>query len=315
MTIKLSLICPVYKVGQYLPELMQSLLSGVNNEQVEIIFVDDCCPENSIAICEQFIIDHQDNILFRTKVLKLETNKGQAAARNRALLVASGMYIGFIDSDDAIDSSYWDTLAPYIEKSNSDIIEFTFEEFINELPENEHTNSTVINELPSSNLNPFHTGFFVWTRLYNAATVKGLLFPEGKVYEDIFYNIHAFAKSKSSIRLDACLVYYRKREGSTTSLRTSQYSHLLINLITAVEQVIENSPNQKEIVSLLQQRTLILMLKGLKIKNKQERLRYFSLCSTKLQEVTKLVQIYGSTIKSKLFYALAKLICAIFMKI
>ena len=37
MTIKLSLICPVYKVAEYIPPLMQSLLEGVNNKNIEII--------------------------------------------------------------------------------------------------------------------------------------------------------------------------------------------------------------------------------------------------------------------------------------
>ncbi|MCG6202861.1 hypothetical protein, partial [Psychromonas antarctica] len=161
------------------------------------------------------------------------------------------------------------------------------------------------------NLIPFKTGFFVWIRLYKKSVIANLTFPKGMVYEDMFYTVHAFAKAKRSVRLDSCLVYYRKRENSITAARSSQYSHLLINVITAVQQVIDVSPNQKALVSLLQQRALILMLKGLKIKDKQDRKQYFSLCLPKLSELTLLVDAYGSDFKSKIFYFLAILMCRV----
>jgi len=79
MNIQVSLICPVYKVAQYIPELMSSLLAGVNTEQVEIIFVDDCCPEQSINICEQFIAENLQAIKFKFEIIKQPINQGQAA--------------------------------------------------------------------------------------------------------------------------------------------------------------------------------------------------------------------------------------------
>ena len=129
------------------------------------------------------------------------------------------------------------------------------------------------------------------------------------IYEDLFYTAHAFSKARSSIRINSNLVYYRKREQSITSIRTSQYSHLLINLITALQQTIKESANQKQLVSLLQKRTLLSILKGLKISGKVERKRYYQLCLPKLLEVKKLSVDYGSSFESKITYVLACLIC------
>jgi glycosyltransferase involved in cell wall biosynthesis len=308
MSIALSLICPVYKVAEFIPDLMNSLLAGVNSSSVEVIFVDDCCPDNSITICEKFLNAHSDDILFKAVVLKQAINQGQAVARNAALKIAKGVYIGFVDSDDVIAPHYWHTLAKYVTQADNDIIEFSFEEFTTVIPSADDTNAT---ELSSSNLNPFNTGFFVWTRLYNKAVIATLSFPKGMIYEDIYFNIHAFAKAKKSIRLSNTLVFYRKREGSTTATRTAQYSQLLINLITGIQQTIADSLHQQQLISLLQHHTLISMLKGLKITSKMERQQYYQLCWPKLSEVNNLALFYGATFKSKSSYLLAKLICYI----
>jgi hypothetical protein len=275
---------------------------------VEIIFVDDCCPDNSIGVCEQFLNDHKGNILFKAVILKQAINQGQAVARNAALKIAKGEYIGFIDSDDAIAPHYWLTVAKYIDKADNDIIEFGFKEFTTVIPSVDDKNAI---ELSSSNLNPFYTGFFVWTRLYSNSLLATLSFPAGMIYEDLYFNIHAFAKAKTSIRLSNTLVFYRKRVGSTTATRTAQYSQLLINLITGIQQTIADSVHQQQLISLLQHQTLISILKGLKITSKIERQQYYKLCWPKLTEVNVLAINYGATFKSKSSYSLAKLICYI----
>lgn len=308
MSVKLSLICPVYKVSEYIPDLMNSLLKGVNSPAVEVIFIDDCCPNRSIDICEAFLDDNNEKILFKSVFLKLETNQGQAAARNKALKECKGNYIGFIDSDDAIASNYWSVLEPYIDISCNDIIEFSFEEFTNSIP---NKRNKEICEFPSSILNVFKSGFFVWTRLYKKELVANLEFPYGMIYEDVFYNVHAFSKASNIVRLSTSLVYYRKRHGSTTALRTSEYSQLIINLITAIKETINQYENPTEIISLLQKRTLLSVLKGLKIQDKKDRKRYFQLCYPQILSIKTLPFQGKTTNNSKMAYYLACFICRV----
>lgn len=309
MPILVSLICPVYKVAQYIPELMQSLLAGVNTDQVEIVFVDDCCPEQSIEYCEKFIADNQHDIQFNSVIIRQLVNQGLSVSRNEGLKVAKGKYVGFIDSDDAISPHYWNTLKRYVQNPENDIIEFDFEEFSDSLPMNNERNIT---ELPSSNLNPFYTEFFVWIRLYKKEMLENIKFPRGMIYEDMYFTMHAFSRSKKSVRISNSLVFYRKRDGSITAKRTSLYSHLLINLVLAIQQTIYNIPQKSELVSQLQKRTLLLMLKGLKISDKADRKIYYQLCFPKLIEVNMLAKQYGSDIIGKINYSLSCLICRLF---
>jgi len=308
MAVHVSLICPVYKVAAYLPELMQSLLAGVNSEKVEVIFVDDCCPEQSIVVCEQFLNEHAGLIKFQYKVIKQPVNKGQAAARNTALAVAQGEYIGFIDSDDAISPYYWETLSSYVVDAQYDIIEFTFEEFKDTLPEPSKVAAT---ELPTSNLNPFHYGFFVWTRLYKKNIVDELRFPEGMIFEDIFYNVHAFSEAKSTLRLSSCLVFYRKREGSTTSGRTSSYSNLLLNLVNSTTSTIECFQNKSEVVSQVVRYSFLVSLKGFTIKERSDRRHFFKQCEKINLSFTPLLKQFDHSVTVKLKFKLSQLICSI----
>lgn len=327
MNIQVSLICPVYKVAQYIPELMSSLLAGVNTEQVEIIFVDDCCPEQSINICEQFIAENLQAIKFKFEIIKQPINQGQAAARNVALKVAKGKYIGFIDSDDAISPEYWNTLSGYVNNEQYDIIEFDFEEFTDTLPNalanensdssntssnnNNHNNVLNVVELPSSQLNPFHHGFFVWTRLYKKAMLDDLCFPEGVIYEDIFYNVHAFAKSQSTVRLSPSLVYYRKRDGSTTSGRSSSYSNLLLNLVNSTKSTINLFEAKKEVISQVVRYSILVSLKGYTIKERQDRRLFFKQCKKINLSFNPSLSKYNCSLMTKLKFKFSRFVCLI----
>jgi glycosyltransferase involved in cell wall biosynthesis len=312
MSIKLSLICPVYKVAEFIPDLMSSLLAGVNSSSVEVIFVDDCCPDNSIAICEQFLNDHKGNILFKAVVLKQVTNQGQAVARNAALKVATGEYIGFIDSDDVIAPHYWQTLAKYVEQAEHDIIEFSFEEFAKNIPV---VTDTSLVQVRSSQLNPFYSGFFVWTRLYKKAVVANLSFPGGMIYEDICFNIHAFSKSKTSILLSKTLLFYLKLEGKTTNGRTSSYSSLLQNMTTAIDTTI-SSFKQQDIVMLQAARyALLVTLKGFSITERNDRKVFFKKCSGIISSFRPLFNEFNQSTIAALKIRLSSMICSFGSKV
>ena len=92
-----SIITPSYNSEQFIGKTIDSALSQTY-QNWEMIIVDDCSPDKSNRIIEQYI--NKDN---RIKLIKLEENSGPAIARNRAIEEAKGRYIAFLDSDD-----YWD---------------------------------------------------------------------------------------------------------------------------------------------------------------------------------------------------------------
>jgi glycosyltransferase involved in cell wall biosynthesis len=89
---KVSVIIPTYNRESLIMRSIDSLLKQTNQD-FEIIIADDASTDNT----EQVIKDFNDP---RVTYFKLEKNSGQCVSRNRAMKLAKGEYIGFLDSDD-----------------------------------------------------------------------------------------------------------------------------------------------------------------------------------------------------------------------
>ena len=109
---KISVIIPVYNCEKFIEKCLQSLVNQTLTD-IEIILVNDGSTDNSQKIIEKF----SDT---RIKLIN-KKNGGQSSARNVGLDVANGEYIGFIDSDDWVDSDFFEKLYNTAKKYNADI--------------------------------------------------------------------------------------------------------------------------------------------------------------------------------------------------
>lgn len=113
-TPKVSIIVPVYNTEKYLSKCLMSLIKQTLKE-IEIIIVNDGSTDDSSSIISLFKMHDS-----RVKVINQE-NKLQGAARNNGMKIATGEYIGFVDSDDWVDLDYFEKLYNTAIKYNSDI--------------------------------------------------------------------------------------------------------------------------------------------------------------------------------------------------
>ncbi len=91
---EVTILVAVYNTEQYLHQCLDSLLAQTLAD-IQIVCIDDASTDGSAAILQEFT--SKDD---RVEVLTLETNHGQAYARNQGLRRARGRYICFLDSDD-----------------------------------------------------------------------------------------------------------------------------------------------------------------------------------------------------------------------
>ena len=99
----ISIIIPIYKVEQYLDECVTSIINQTYKD-LEIILVDDGSPDNCPQMCDKWAKKDA-----RIKVVH-KKNGGLSSARNAGLKVATGEYIGFVDSDDYVDETMYEDL-------------------------------------------------------------------------------------------------------------------------------------------------------------------------------------------------------------
>ena len=100
---RISVIVPIYNTEKYLARCIESILCQTYTN-LEIILVDDGSTDKSGDICDFYA--RKDN---RVKVVHKE-NGGAAAARNFALNMVTGQYIGFVDSDDTVEKDFFELL-------------------------------------------------------------------------------------------------------------------------------------------------------------------------------------------------------------
>jgi len=107
-----SLIVPIYNTEKYLPKCLNSILNQTY-QNLEIILIDDGSTDKSSAIVDDYAKKDPRIKVFHQK------NAGQSAARNVGLKKATGDFIGFVDSDDAIAKTFvGKLLKPYLNDDN-----------------------------------------------------------------------------------------------------------------------------------------------------------------------------------------------------
>lgn len=112
---KVSVIVPIYNVEKYLGRCMESLLNQTLKD-IEIIMVDDGSPDSCPQMCDDWAA--RDT---RIKVIH-KKNAGLGYARNSGLEIAAGEYVAFVDSDDYVDTSMYETLWNEAVSSNADAV-------------------------------------------------------------------------------------------------------------------------------------------------------------------------------------------------
>ena len=215
---EISIIVPVYKVEKYLNECIDSILAQTFTD-FELILVDDGSPDNCPALCDAAA--KRDS---RVRVIH-QQNKGLSGARNAGIDIARGNWLGFVDSDDVIDRTFYEKLHTAAvhagaEMAVCDILGvdengkkclFQYDLLKNEVLSNEE----VIRRM---RLTPFVSAA---TKLYRREIFKTIRFPEGKNYEDAFIAPKVYENVRSVACVRQRLYHYRIKPGSIMRSKTT----------------------------------------------------------------------------------------------
>ncbi len=227
----ISVIIPVYNVEKYLDRCIQSVV-GQTYKNLEIILVDDGSPDNCPAMCDEWA--KRDS---RIKVIHKE-NGGLSDARNVGIAVATGSFIGFVDSDDYISADMYQLLYDRMLTDDCDIsvcgIQLIFEDSTaprsltcsgNCILDNIEAMRAIICE--SWIKQP------VVYKLYKTHMVRDILFPVGKCNEDVFWSYQPISRAKKVSIFDTHCYFYTQRSGS---IMNTNYSLKRLDALIAKQE-------------------------------------------------------------------------------
>lgn len=115
MNEKISVVIPVYNAQAYLRQAVDSVRCQTW-KNIEIILVNDGSTDGSGGICDEYAARDP-----RIKVLHRK-NKGLTAAWKRGVREASGVYVGFVDSDDWVEPEMFERMYVRAVEEGADIV-------------------------------------------------------------------------------------------------------------------------------------------------------------------------------------------------
>lgn len=186
MEIKVSVIVAMYNSAKFLEKCVSSLVNQTLSG-VEVILVNDCSPDNSLELAQQFKKEYPELI----KIVNHEVNLRAGAARNNGLSVSTGKYVWFVDADDWLDPTALEKAYYTAEKNHSDVVSVDYYEIASESDEpsvlQEGVSDTCCGLMDKKKRNEYIVtckgGFSKLIRrefLIN----NGLYYPEGILFED-----------------------------------------------------------------------------------------------------------------------------------
>lgn len=209
----ISIIIPIYNVEPYLSRCVESVLQQTYTD-IEIILVDDGSTDNCGKMCDAYgKLDERIRVVHKK-------HGGQSSARNYGLKMAHGEYIGFVDSDDYIAKDMYEVLIEYMQ----DDVDITCCGRVCLFPRERHKMYCLntAEKFPQESaleevilLRKICSS--VCTKLFRRSLFLDVMFPVGRVSEDIPTVYKLVKKSRNVYHIGKAKYFNCYRKDSTTN--------------------------------------------------------------------------------------------------
>ena len=197
---EISVIIPVYNVEKYLERCLDSVLRQTF-DNLEILCVNDCSPDNSLIILQEYA--KKDS---RIKIFTHDKNKGLSASRNTGLRNATGKFIYFLDSDDWIEDDFLKKMHTAITKNNQKAVCSTNILYAYE----DSSVKPLMKRNFSDVIKPYSMSCqMAWSWLLEKDFIDkfDVVFPEDLKYEDLYF-FHVIIRNLENVYIINTATYY-----------------------------------------------------------------------------------------------------------
>lgn len=236
----ISIIVPIYNVGQYLASCLSSIEAQLEwkqqtEEYYEVILIDDGSTDNSGSIAEHYASKYPNWVCLH------QNNSGLSAARNVGVRMAKGEYVCFIDSDDVIEADYLQRLYQAAIEHQADMVIADFYEIeetgrrldkdkgASPYKEGVMDKDMALDALTNVGDCHYATAVVVaWNKLIRRKIMQEISYPEGKLHEDEFIIMTLLLKCDTIVWVQKEVYAYRQRNSSIMQDEKLAWRHLQV---------------------------------------------------------------------------------------
>lgn len=242
----ISINIPVYKCEDYIIRCLDSV-KNQSYQNIEIILVNDCTPDDSISIIEEYMTLNKE---LNIQLHHLTTNQGLSVVRNTGIEKSTGKFIYFLDSDDDIESNCIEKLVENVLINNTQMVIAqnrwinTFDQSVKDFgfPTRSqlkiYDSNTSIFKAYCSKMFPITS----WNKLIDLEFIKknNIYFVPGLYAQDELWMFHCMEKIKTLSIIDDITYNYYLHANSVIFNRTKRNSE---NHQTILEWIVKSYNN------------------------------------------------------------------------
>ena len=250
---KVSVIVPIYNVEAVIARSVQSLMAQTL-KGFEVIFVDDCCKDNSLKELNRALECHERDDV-EVKIISHSQNQGAAAARNTGLDNAQGEYIYFLDADDYCVADALQMMYDRAKEQGCDIVgcewKLTFENNARHMVQPDVTTGVEAFEKMCNGVMRWNLWLFMVRRdLFEAQSFRFI--PKANMGEDMMVMMKILlAAGKVSI-IHRPLYYYIQTNSNAMTKNFSAYSGQVTTNVEELERYLKASGKEQFLKNLNQ---------------------------------------------------------------
>ena len=233
---KASIIVPCYKVEEYLPRCLDSLVAQTLKD-IEIICINDGSPDRCIDILNDYKKRYPEIIVIIDK-----QNEGVWRGRFDAIAIAQGEYIGFVDSDDYVEPTFAEELYNTAIDNNADISVCGFYRVdvdTGKILSNEMTEFRVAFNAKEEPERLLELNGAPWNKFFRASIMKKLHDFENppKIFDDMMMHLLSFPMVNRVAFTPSALVNYIIRNDSIMTTIDESKIESTYNAMLEVKEV------------------------------------------------------------------------------
>ena len=245
---KLSILVPCYNVEKYLPQCMDSIVNQTLKD-IEIIVINDGSTDFTLDIIKSYAKKDK-----RIKIID-KANEGYGKSMNRGLDMATGKYIGIVESDDWVDADMFEKLVKIADKNQVDVVKSNFYEYTT----TDGEKNVKVENMPAWDcghvIKPRRdTGIFwsaasIWAAIYRRDFLvkNNIRFLEtpGASYQDTGFNFKIWAMANTAFLTNDAFLHYRC-DNANSSVKSSGKIFCVCDEWDEIDRYLNDYPEYKK---------------------------------------------------------------------